>query len=87
VENASTVWSFPVVLASGVKEVKQYAARKEIEIQPAYEDSIINNAGEETLSSCIHAKSLLLRCVLFPLYPRLGTPEVTKIVKVLGTLP
>ena len=35
----------------------------------------------------INAASLLLRTVLFPLYPRLGINNAAKIAKVLGTLP
>ena len=86
-ENPSTIWSFPVVLNGSFKDAKQYASRKEIEIRPAYEKSVISVLGEDEQSKYIHAKSLFLRCVLFPLYPRLGSESATKIAKVLGTLP
>ena len=86
-ENGSTVWSFPVVLSGSFKDAKQYASRKEIEIRPAYEKSVIAILEEMEQSNYIHAKSLLLRTVLFPLYPRLGSESATKIAKVLGTLP
>ena len=42
---------------------------------------------DELSEKCIHAKSLLLRCAHFPLYPRLTHNEIAKIVKVLGSLP
>lgn len=87
VNDDTTIWSFPVVLSGSVKDAKQYAGRKEIEIIPAYENSVIALHEEDLSSSCIHARSLYLRCVLFPLYPRLGSEAVTKITKVLGTLP
>lgn len=86
-DSGSTIWSFPVVLASGFKDVKQYAARKDIDVSPAYEDSVIARHEEELSPSCKHAKSLLLRCALFPLYPRLTSAYANKIIKVLGTLP
>lgn len=86
-ESASTVWSFPVVLSGSFKDVKQYASRKEIEIRPAYEKSVIASLEEIEQANYIHAKSLFLRTVLFPLYPRLGSESATKIAKVLGTLP
>jgi dTDP-4-amino-4,6-dideoxygalactose transaminase len=86
-DNGSTIWSFPVVLASGFKDVKQYAARKDIDVRFAYEDSVIARHEEELSSSCKHAKSLLFRCALFPLYPRLTSAYANKIIKVLGTLP
>lgn len=86
-ESKSTVWSFPVVLNGSFKDAKQYASRKEIEIRPAYEKSVISVLDEDEQSKYIHAKSLFLRCVLFPLYPRLGSESATKIAKVLGTLP
>ncbi len=86
-DEGSTVWSFPVVLAGSFKDAKHYASRKEIEIRPAYEKSVISLLEDEDQSKYVHAKSLYLRCVLFPLYPRLGSESATKITKVLGTLP
>ena len=85
--DGSTIWSFPVVLAGSFKDAKQYAGRKDIEIRPAYEDSVIALKDEELSGTCKKAKALFLRTVLFPLYPRLGSEAVTKITKVLGTLP
>lgn len=85
-DEGSTMSSFPLVLNSPFKDVKQYAERKEIEIHQAYEDSVIA-VNEELSEKCIHAKSLLLRCAHFPLYPRLTRNEIAKIVKVLGSLP
>lgn len=83
----STMSCFPLVLTSSFKDVKQYAAKKEIEICQAYEDSVMALKQEEISESCIRAKSLYLRCALFPLYPRLSHSQVAKIVKVLSTLP
>lgn len=85
-EGSPSYYSFPVLLSSGVKEVRQYTNRKDIDIAPAFSDSVAEMLGEE-LSGCIHAKSLLMRCVLFPLYPRLGGSNSSKIAKVLATLP
>ena len=79
------VYSFPVVLESGFKEVKQYANRKDIEVELAFTNTIADFLKEE--NHCINAASLLLRTVLFPLYPRLGMSNAAKIAKVLGTLP
>lgn len=98
-EYGSTAYSFPVILNSGFKDVKQYAAKKEIEIVSAFSDSVIgvleklkeNLLEEQKLdydySNCKTAKSLYLRTALFPLYPRLSRSQVEKISKVLGTLP
>lgn len=89
----STVWSFPVVLAGNFNDANQYAKRKEIEIRKAYEDSVAGfllsdeNADEYASLVPIHAKSLFLRTVLFPLYPRINSENVAKITKVLATLP
>jgi len=79
------VYSFPVILESGFKDVKQYVNRKDIEVELAFTNSIAGFLKEET--HCINAASLLLRTVLFPLYPRLGMKNALKIAKVLGTLP
>lgn len=86
-DDGSTIWSFPVVLSGSFKDARQYASRKEIEIRPAYEKSVVSVLSEDEQSRLMHAKSLYLRCVLFPLYPRLGSESAAKIAKVLGTLP
>lgn len=86
-DDGSTIYSFPVVLNAGYKDVKNYTHKKGIEISLAYENSIIAYKQEELKNSCICANSLLLRCALFPLYPRLGQKDVQKIVKILSTLP
>ena len=79
------VYSFPVILENGLKDVKQYVNRKDIEIELAFTNSIADFLKEENKS--INAASLLLRTVLFPLYPRLGLNNAAKIANVLGTLP
>jgi dTDP-4-amino-4,6-dideoxygalactose transaminase len=85
-DGTPSYYCFPVVLSSGLKEVRQYVNRKEIEIEPAFANSVAGSLGDE-LEGCINAKSLLMRCILFPLYPRLGTANAAKIAKVLATLP
>ncbi len=85
-DDGSTMCCFPLVLASSYKDVKQYAAKKDIEVRPAFENSVIA-FYDELSEKCIHAKSLYLRCVHFPLYPRLTHNESAKIAKVLGSLP
>ena len=85
-EGAASSYSFPVVLSSGLKEVKQYVNRKEIEIENAFAGSVAEKLGD-SLEGCINAKSLLMRCVLFPLYPRLGSGNIAKVAKILATLP
>ena len=79
------VYSFPVILESGFKDVKQYVNRKDIEVELAFINSIADFLKED--NTCMNAASLLLRTVLFPLYPRLGIKNASKIAKVLGTLP
>ena len=95
----SAAYSFPVVLNSGFKDVKQYTSKKDIEIVSAFSESVIGvleklkeNLLEQQkdsydYSACKNAKSLYLRTALFPLYPRLSHSQIDKIAKVLGTLP
>ena len=85
-EQGSTMSCFPLILSSAFKDVKQYASRKDIEVQLAFDNSVIA-FNEELSEKCIHAKSLYLRCIHVPLYPRLTHAESTKIVKVLSSLP
>lgn len=85
-EDGSTMSCFPLILSSSYKDVKQYASKKDIEIQLAYEHAVVS-LSEEIANGCIHAKSLYLRCVHIPMYPRLTKSESAKIVKVLSSLP
>ena len=86
-DKGSTIYSFPLVLNSGFKDAKAYAQKKGIEIRQAYENSIVALRQEEIAPSCLCANSLLLRCAMFPLYPRLGQKDVSLMVKVLSSLP
>lgn len=83
----STIYSFPLVLNTGFKDAKAYAAKKGVEIRYAFENSVIAYRQETLSGTCICANSLLLRTALFPLYPRLGQKDASKIVKVLSSLP
>ncbi len=85
-EDGSTMCSFPLVLSSSFKDVKAFAAKKDIEVQLAFEKSVIA-CKEELSEACIHAKTLSLCCIHVPLYPRLTHSESAKIVKVLSALP
>jgi len=91
------VFNFPVVLNSGAKDVIAYAAKKEIVVQPAFAGTVYERRSgvnaedgdqeDNPVAACKNAASLYLRCVNFPLYPRLGEVKAAKVAKVLGTLP
>ncbi len=78
--------SFPVALVDGMKDVRQYALKKNVDTLPAFADTVAAIDGGPAVE-CAAARSLMLRCVLFPLYPTLGKRDVETISKVLGTLP
>ena len=79
-------YSFPVVLESGAADARRYASKQGISTGAAFDGSVAAFLGDG-LEGCIAAKSLLLRCILFPLYPRLGAKNTEKIARVLRTLP
>jgi perosamine synthetase len=86
VDSEPGLYSFPVVLNSGMNEVRKYALKKNIETQPAFLSSVISLSSDDK-GDLPHAKSLLLRCLLFPLYPMLGSKNIDIITRVLSTLP
>jgi dTDP-4-amino-4,6-dideoxygalactose transaminase len=53
---------------------------------PAFADSIAA-LEDSPAAHCVNARSLVLRCLLFPLYPMLGKRDVEGVCKVLATLP
>lgn len=77
---------FPVLLETGMKETIIHAKRNGIEALPAFERSII---GREDFPSdgCPGARTLALRCVLFPIHEKVGQKDATAIARVLATLP
>ncbi len=79
-------FAFPVVLCSGVKDVKAYARKKDIETQEAFFGTILEG-GTLAEEACPQARSLAMRCLLFPLHPRVSKTVAQKIIKVLATLP
>ena len=70
----------------GFKDVKAYTQKKDIQIEAAFADSVVEKYADAALS-CKVSKSLMLRTAVFPLYPRLGKSQIEKIAKVLLTLP
>ncbi len=78
--------SFPVALSDGMKEVRQYALKKSVDTIPAFAETIAA-LEDSPAAHCTNARSLVLRCVLFPLYPMLGKKDVEAVCKVLATLP
>jgi dTDP-4-amino-4,6-dideoxygalactose transaminase len=77
---------FAVVLTSGYNDVKQYAAKRGIEIEQAFSSSV-SSVYTQAAETCVNARSLVLRTALFPLYPRLTNQEARTVKKVLSTLP
>ncbi|MDR1802817.1 MAG: DegT/DnrJ/EryC1/StrS family aminotransferase [Treponema sp.] len=79
-------YAFPVILETGVKDVKAYARRKEVAVESAFDNTPVG-CGMVPPEQCPEAYSLSLRTVLFPLYPRLSKADAGKVAKILMTLP
>ncbi|GMO26154.1 MAG: DegT/DnrJ/EryC1/StrS family aminotransferase [Termitinemataceae bacterium] len=79
-------YAFPLVLETGMKDVIAWAKRKEIAVELAFSSTLIGS-GLVTQDLCPNAYSLSLRTAIFPIYPRLGGANVTKIAKLIQTLP
>ena len=77
-------YAFPLVLESGMKDVKAYAKKKDIAVESAFDKTLVCMVKPE---QCPDASSLSLRTVLFPLYPRLGMADAGKVAKLILTLP
>ena len=85
-EAENVLSSFPVGLTDGMKEVRQYALKKSVDTMPAFTDTVAA-LDDGPGAQCVNARSLVLRCLLFPLYPMLGKRDVETVAKVLATLP
>jgi perosamine synthetase len=79
-------WALPVSVVSGAKDVQAYAKKKEVDSELAFESSILGRGGLPE-GACPNARSISMRCLLFPLHQRIGAQTAQKISKVLATLP
>jgi dTDP-4-amino-4,6-dideoxygalactose transaminase len=77
-------YAFSLVLETGLKEVISYARKKDIIIENAFENTA---AGAGLCSTCPVSNSLVLRTVLFPMYPRLRSQDVESVSRLIMTLP
>ena len=118
IEAENVLSSFPVTLSDGMKDVRHYALKKNVDTAPAFAETIaaleqsraapgnpLLAVPENTPAAasgnmpsaapgnpplavhCPNARSLVLRCLLFPLYPMLGKRDVEAVCRVLSTLP
>jgi perosamine synthetase len=79
-------WALPVSVASSVKDVMAYAKKKDLDSVLAFDRSFVG-AGLVPEGACPNARSIAMRCLLFPLHQRIGASSAQKISKVLATLP
>ncbi len=102
-EGDNVFFSYPVFVETGARDVIGYAGKKGVEVVPAFADSILGRSaaaaadpngadrvGDASLPQealLPNARSFLLRCLLFPLYPMLKKDEVALVQKVLATIP
>ena len=78
-------YSFPVLIATDVKAVVQYARKHNIEVLPAFQESVLSSLESAPIPPV--AQRLSLRCLLFPLYPMLGRKHMESVCRLLSTLP
>ncbi len=79
-------WAFPVSIDSSVKDVRAYAKKKEVDTELAFDGSLLAK-GLVPEGACPNARSIAMRCLLFPLHQRIGASSADKISRILATLP
>ena len=85
-EGEPSFYCCPVLINGSVKDVISYAAKKGIETSKAFKNASMFYMDDEQ-NSFPQAKKLLLRCLLFPLYPVLSKDSIELIIKALSTIP
>ena len=79
-------FSFPVLLSGRMKEVKAYVMKKNIEPRKAFIRTALEIHNSQD-NICPVSSGLILRTLLFPLYPSLGRKNAEIISRVISTLP
>ncbi|MDR2192892.1 MAG: DegT/DnrJ/EryC1/StrS family aminotransferase [Treponema sp.] len=80
-------YTFPLILESGMKDVKAYAKKKDIAVENPFGNTALGSGHVAGREQCPESYSLSMRTVIFPLYPRLTGADIEKVVKLIGTLP
>jgi len=78
--------SMPVLVKGKVKEIQSYALKKNVETTLAFKGCCLEE-GQDFSFDCPEAETLVLNCILFPLYPSLGEQNSELITRILATLP
>jgi len=78
--------AFPVVIDTGMNEVRQYALKNGVQTENAFAATPYARLQSEEIG-CPVAASLALRTILFPLYPSMGRKNTELLVRILSTLP
>ncbi|MBN2735345.1 MAG: DegT/DnrJ/EryC1/StrS aminotransferase family protein [Spirochaetales bacterium] len=88
IEADSVYYSFPVLINSTMNDVRKFARKKNVDTEPAFGHSLFTMIPElENNHYYQNAKSLVMRCLIFPCYPMLGKQNVILISKILAVLP
>jgi len=81
-------YSLCVLAQSGVADMVLYARKKQVDTAMAFSGSILQAwADDDDPMRFPHAYAMLLRAIIFPLYPGLRKKEIETLEKVLATLP
>ncbi len=80
------LYAFPLISAVGTKDIIDYAKKYGVQVLPAFPNSasMLEESAERRLP---RARSLALRCLLFPMHHKLSNQQVDQIGKIIATLP
>jgi dTDP-4-amino-4,6-dideoxygalactose transaminase len=78
--------SMPVLVKGNIKEIQSYVLKKNVETTLAFKGCCLEE-GQDFPVNCPEAETLVLNCILFPLYPSLGKQNSDLITRILATLP
>jgi len=85
-QGETNCYSFPVLIEQGLAEVQRYALKHGVETRTAFTESLVSRR-DNPHQHWPAAASLMSRCLLFPLYPTLGSKNISLVEKVISTLP
>jgi len=81
-----TLYAFPVFAEGSSKEIIEYARKHGVQAELAFSSSPAM-IGDDAVSRFPVARSIALRCVLFPMHHKLSNQQVDQIGKIIATLP
>ncbi|MBN2651637.1 MAG: DegT/DnrJ/EryC1/StrS aminotransferase family protein [Spirochaetales bacterium] len=81
------LYALPMIIDMGMGDVIKYCKKREIEVRPCFDSSILASFADPIDAQTPNALSLFMRCLLFPVHGSINKKDCEYLARVITTLP